>query len=144
MSWHGAGWPALCNFMSRSTSRRLSHAFRPASPHLCRARAIVATLGAEPQRGGIALASELYSPSLDTHQRVLILDALSSAALELAGRVPGRAGLGGGRGPGARARPPLPALGPDGGGKVGRVTWRADRSLQSLGSGGDSEGYTNR
>ncbi|KAL6767586.1 hypothetical protein ACKKBF_B35845 [Auxenochlorella protothecoides x Auxenochlorella symbiontica] len=106
--------------------------------------AIVATLGAEPQRGGIALASELYSPSLDTHQRVLILDALSSAALELAGRVPGRAGLGGGRGPGARARPPLPALGPDGGGKVGRVTWRADRSLQSLGSGGDSEGYTNR
>jgi hypothetical protein len=38
---------------------------------------------AAPLRGGLALAGEAYSPHLDTHQRLLILEALTAAAREL-------------------------------------------------------------
>lgn len=106
---------------------------------------MVATLSAEPQRGGVALATELYSPSLDTYQRVLILDTLSCAALDLAGKGPSRARLEGKRGSSSGVRrPPPAALGKADAGKAGRVTWRASRSLRSSGGGGQARGHTNR
>ena len=37
-----------------------------------------------PHAGGLALASQLYSPHLDLHQRLLILDCLGQAAGQLA------------------------------------------------------------
>ena len=41
-------------------------------------------LAGVPEHVGLALAGELYSPSLDQIQRCLILDSLSSAAAEIA------------------------------------------------------------
>ena len=39
-------------------------------------------------QGGLALAKEVYSPNLDMHQRLTILDALSTAARHLSSAVP--------------------------------------------------------
>ena len=39
-------------------------------------------------QGGLALAREVYSPHLDMHQRLTILDALSTAARQLSQGLP--------------------------------------------------------
>ena len=39
-------------------------------------------------QGGLALAQEVYSPHLDMHQRLTILDALSTAARQLSQGLP--------------------------------------------------------
>ena len=39
-------------------------------------------------QGGLALAKEVYSPHLDMHQRLTILDALSTAARRLSSALP--------------------------------------------------------
>lgn len=36
-----------------------------------------------PREGGLALAAEVYSPHLDLHQRLVVLDTLSAAALQM-------------------------------------------------------------
>ena len=41
-----------------------------------------------PLAGGLALAGELYSPNLDVHQRLWVLDSLTAAAQEMAAPVP--------------------------------------------------------
>eukprot|EP00887_Chlorella_sp_A99_P006750 scaffold3.g6750.t1 len=110
-----------------------------------RFRGLVSLLAGAPEAAGLALAGELYSPSLDQRQRCLVLDCMASAAAELAhpGSVlkalPAPAG-GGGRGGGVRAGaapaeapPPEPPLLPsttaDGRRRLGRVTRVAPRSL---------------
>ena len=47
-------------------------------------RSIVALLVEAPHVTGDALTQELYSPHLDVHQRMLILETLASAAQQLA------------------------------------------------------------
>ena len=47
-------------------------------------RTLVKLLAQEPFPAGDALLGQLWTPHLDTHQRVLILDALSSAAHQMA------------------------------------------------------------
>ncbi len=42
-------------------------------------------------QGGLALAKEVYSPHLDMHQRLIILDALSTAARRLSSALPASA-----------------------------------------------------
>ena len=42
-------------------------------------------------QGGLALAKEVYSPHLDMHQRLTILDALSTAARQLSSALPASA-----------------------------------------------------
>ncbi len=44
-----------------------------------------------PFQGGLALAKEVYSPHLDMHQRLTILDALSTAARQLSSALPASA-----------------------------------------------------
>lgn len=36
-----------------------------------------------PREAGLALAAEVYSPHLDLHQRLVVLDTLSAAALQM-------------------------------------------------------------
>ncbi len=45
-----------------------------------RAQALAALAAAAPDQAGAALAAELFSPHLDMHQRLLLLDTLCSAA----------------------------------------------------------------
>ncbi|KAK2080305.1 hypothetical protein QBZ16_000158 [Prototheca wickerhamii] len=95
---------------------------------------LVATVAAAPEAAGTALAGELYSPSLDVHQRTMILGTLSASAMRLAGCED-------------RAAPPLmhqvqgeatpvpPAsqrVRGDQPTTLGRTVWRADRALQAL------------
>lgn len=47
-------------------------------------RSIVALLVAVPDVAGASLTSELYSPHLDVHQRMLILETLATAAQQMA------------------------------------------------------------
>lgn len=99
-----------------------------------RFQSLVATVAAAPEAAGTALAGELYSPSLDVHQRTMILGTLSASAMRLAGCED-------------RAAPPLmhqvqgeatPALPAsqrvrgDQPTTLGRTVWRADRALQAL------------
>lgn len=58
-------------------------------------RSIVALLVAVPEMAGASLTSELYSPHLDVHQRMLILETLATAAQQMANP---RLRLGAGRG----------------------------------------------
>ncbi|KAG2442491.1 hypothetical protein HXX76_002577 [Chlamydomonas incerta] len=51
---------------------------------LQRMRCLVALLAVAPLPAGDALLPEVYSPHLDTHQRLTLLDALAAAAAELA------------------------------------------------------------
>ena len=51
-------------------------------------RAMVALLVRVPLAGGLALAGEVYSPHLDVHQRLWVLDSLSAAAQEMAAGAP--------------------------------------------------------
>ena len=44
----------------------------------------MALLVATPEVAGTAFTSELYSPHLDVHQRMLILETLASAAQQMA------------------------------------------------------------
>ncbi|CAL5229633.1 g12997 [Coccomyxa viridis] len=53
--------------------------------------ALAAVCEAAPQEGGLALAKEVYSPHLDMHQRLTILDALSTAARQLSSALPASA-----------------------------------------------------
>lgn len=46
-------------------------------------RAMTSLVAEIPREGGLALAAEIYSPHLDLHQRLLILDTLSAAAQQL-------------------------------------------------------------
>lgn len=46
-------------------------------------RAMTSLVTVIPREGGWALAAEIYSPHLDLHQRILILDTLSAAAQQL-------------------------------------------------------------
>jgi len=55
----------------------------------------VALLVAVPEVAGASLTSELYSPHLDVHQRMLILETLATAAQQMADP---RLRLGAGRG----------------------------------------------
>lgn len=48
-----------------------------------RQRALVAVLSLSPLTSGDTVIAELYSPNLDQHQRVMILDGLASAAVEM-------------------------------------------------------------
>ncbi|DBA73958.1 hypothetical protein WJX77_002142 [Trebouxia sp. C0004] len=64
-------------------------------PQVQRYRSIVALLVAVPQVVGASLTSELYSPHLDVHQRMLILETLATAAQQMADP---RLRLGAGRG----------------------------------------------
>eukprot|EP00884_Botryococcus_braunii_P006828 jgi/Botrbrau1/16146/Bobra.0281s0003.1 len=59
-------------------------------PEEQRARAIVGLLMAVPREGGRALVAEVYSPHLDLHQRLLILESLATAATQMAA-LPGQA-----------------------------------------------------
>ncbi len=61
-----------------------------------------------PLAGGLALAGELYSPHLDVHQRLWVLDSLSAAAQEMAAGCPR---LGGGAAPAAALPGGQPAAG---------------------------------
>ena len=54
----------------------------PLLPLLC--RSMVALLVTTPEVAGAAFTSELYSPHLDVHQRMLILETLASAAQQMA------------------------------------------------------------
>ncbi|GLC37986.1 hypothetical protein PLESTB_000449000 [Pleodorina starrii] len=54
------------------------------SPAAQRRRSLVALLTLAPLPAGDALVPEVYSPHLDLHQRLTLLDALSAAAAELA------------------------------------------------------------
>ena len=45
---------------------------------------MVALLVSTPEVAGAAFTSELYSPHLDVHQRMLILETLASAAQQMA------------------------------------------------------------
>ncbi|KAK9822319.1 hypothetical protein WJX74_006980 [Apatococcus lobatus] len=54
-----------------------------AKPGAVRMRTLVSLLAQEPLPAGDALLGQLWTPHLDTHQRVLILDALSSAAFQM-------------------------------------------------------------
>ena len=47
-------------------------------------RSMVALLVSTPEVAGAAFTSELYSPHLDVHQRMLILETLASAAQQMA------------------------------------------------------------
>ncbi len=58
-------------------------------------RSVVALLVAVPEVAGASLTSELYSPHLDVHQRMLILETLATAAQQMADP---RLRLGAGRG----------------------------------------------
>jgi telomere length regulation protein len=53
------------------------------SAEVQRQRALVAVLSASPLTSGDTVIAELYSPNLDQHQRVLILDGLAAAAAEM-------------------------------------------------------------
>ncbi|KAL0019958.1 hypothetical protein WJX79_006691 [Trebouxia sp. C0005] len=64
-------------------------------PQVQRYRSIVALLVAVPEMAGASLTSELYSPHLDVHQRMLILETLATAAQQMANP---RLRLGAGRG----------------------------------------------
>ena len=46
-------------------------------------RTLVSLLAQEPLPAGDALLGQLWTPHLDTHQRILILDALSAAAHQM-------------------------------------------------------------
>ena len=46
-------------------------------------RAMTSLVAEVPLEGGLALASQVYSPHLDLRQRLLILDTLSTAAQQL-------------------------------------------------------------
>ena len=46
-------------------------------------RALTSLVAEVPREGGLALAAEVYSPHLDLHQRILVLDTLSAAAQQL-------------------------------------------------------------
>ena len=46
-------------------------------------RALASLLAIIPRDAGLALAAEIYSPHLDLHQRLLILDSMSAAALQM-------------------------------------------------------------
>ena len=46
-------------------------------------RAMTSLLVEASREGGLALASEIYSPHLDLHQRLLILDVMAAAATEM-------------------------------------------------------------
>ncbi|KAK9868756.1 hypothetical protein WJX84_007936 [Apatococcus fuscideae] len=59
-------------------------ATKAAKPGAQRMRTLVNLLAQEPFPAGDALLGQLWTPHLDTHQRVLILDALSSAAHQMA------------------------------------------------------------
>lgn len=48
-----------------------------------RQQALIAVLSVSPLTTGDTLIAELYSPNLDQHQRMLVLDGLASAALEM-------------------------------------------------------------
>ena len=54
------------------------------SPETQRLRCLVALSALCPLPAGDVLLAELYSPHLDTYQRLLVLDVLSSAAQEMA------------------------------------------------------------
>lgn len=93
-----------------------------------RLRSVVAVLTTLPEEGGIAVATEFYSPSLDMHQRLLALNSLSTAAKELSQ-------------PGSYLHPLKLSLDDkkkvrgrtlDGDLRVGRVTWMAEHSLKRL------------
>ena len=94
-----------------------------------------------PLAGGLALASEIYSPHLDLHQRLLILDSLSTAAREMS-TAPSRARQeraaleAGGTGRAADTRLADGLGGVSGGGvaKVGRTRRWGARSLARLGA----------
>ena len=65
------------------------------SPFFWCCRSIVALLVAVPEVTGASLTSELYSPHLDVHQRMLIMETLATAAQQMADP---RLRLGAGRG----------------------------------------------
>lgn len=54
------------------------------SAEVQRQRALVAVLALSPLTSGDTLIAELYSPNLDQHQRMVILDGLAGAAVEMA------------------------------------------------------------
>ena len=68
----------------------------PALPSQQRLDTLVAVLAADPVAAGDAVGGALYSPHLDMHQRLLVLDALAGGARALAGPRP--AAVEGGRG----------------------------------------------
>jgi hypothetical protein len=98
----------------------------PAPPDAARRGALGALIALAPLPGGDALLAEVYSPHLDTYQRLLVLDTLCAAARELSDpRAAPRLEAGPGRGPPRLAATPsaAPALaGPSaGGGRSGAV-----------------------
>lgn len=110
---------------------------------------MVGTVVAAPELAGVSLATELYSPSLDTHQRVALLAVLASAAGELA-TARGTTRAGGLQGPSQRAAlagAPGPSPGPTPPSRrVGTVVWRAGRALSRMEQQASAEPleYTNR
>ncbi|PSC76828.1 telomere length regulation TEL2-like protein [Micractinium conductrix] len=68
----------------------------PSSASMQRFRNVVSLLVGAPEPAGLALAAEMYGPSMDVYQRAMILDGMAAAASEIAK-------------PGS-ALPPLPGL----------------------------------
>jgi telomere length regulation protein len=88
-----------------------------------------------PEQAGLTIASHVYSPSLDMHQRVLALNALSTAAEELAH--PGKHLAITTRkqqceGDEERRRRVSSGMTVDGQQRIGRVTWMAQQTLANL------------
>lgn len=117
-------------------------------------RSLVATVAEVPEAAGGALAEELYSPSLDVHQRALILGTLSSASLQLSGRGSEDHPV-----PLIRHQEARSSLAPAGprtqsiaqrnvtrSRSLGKTVWRADRRLQAMAEEirGESPGQVNR
>ena len=69
----------LCPYDCVGASSRL-----PVTVVLMGSRAMTSLLVEASREGGLALASEIYSPHLDLHQRLLILDVMAAAATEMA------------------------------------------------------------
>jgi hypothetical protein len=96
---------------------------------------MVALLTEVPEQAGLTIASHVYSPSLDMHQRVLALSALSTAAEELAH--PGKHLAITTRkqqceGDEGRRRRVSSGMTVDGQQRIGRVTWMAQQTLANL------------
>ena len=49
----------------------------------CWCRAMVGLAVQLPAAGGLALAGQMYSPHLDTHQRLLLLDCLGQVGVDI-------------------------------------------------------------
>lgn len=109
-----------------------------------RFRALVAAVAAEPEECGVVLALELYSPSLDTRQRSMLLEALSKAAGELAAPGSFLAPLPGVTAPAPAAAPAIAAGGAAAAGApAGRVT-RVSRGSLAARRRGPPAAHANR